>query len=105
MVHLDCEFSRCGILHCGALPINMANPFAALGNILQGKSPDGHTYADIFEAVQEDDATAVEKFLSRGGRINDLNQVRSCSRVPSPHAGGWGCICAHLNQSFSQVML
>eukprot|EP00892_Ulva_mutabilis_P006882 jgi/Ulvmu1/4566/UM002_0294.1 len=51
----------------------MANPLAALGNILQGKQPDATACKDIFEAVQNDDAHGVEHFLSRGGRINELN--------------------------------
>lgn len=55
----------------------MANPLQALGNILQGKQPDATACKDIFEGVQKDDAHAVEHFLSRGVRINDLNGVRA----------------------------
>lgn len=57
----------------------MANPLQALGNILQGKQPGTQSSSDIFEAVQNDDAAAVEQFLSRGVRINALSSVRSCS--------------------------
>lgn len=68
-------------------PVNMANPLQALGNMLQGKQPGTQTSKDIFEAVHNDDAAAVEQFLSRGVRINDLSQVQSCFRVPTRGAG------------------
>lgn len=60
-----------------ARPVIMANPLAALGNILQGRQPDATSSKDIFDAVQKDEAADVETFLSRGVRINELNGV-SC---------------------------
>jgi hypothetical protein len=51
----------------------MANPLAAFGQLLQTKA--GQQHDTVYDAVINDDAVAIARFISAGAVVDDVNEV------------------------------